>query len=113
VTIRIRGRHFDAFNVGIVVALLVWLGFQIFVPLAERPPSLDQAFMLVLGGWVTNKAMEQRRKDDKISTRVDDLTEAVAESNIRATASELRADVSEVRANEAEQRQQGIEGVQP
>lgn len=97
---KIRGRHFDAFNVAVVVVTLVWLAFQVWVPAANRPPALDQAFMVVLGGWVSSRAIQQNKKDERISIRVDRLSEAVAETDSRAVVSEERADAAQERESQ-------------
>lgn len=51
----------NAVTVLLIVVGVVWFGFQ-FTP--HKPPILDQALMTMLGVWVTNRSVEQKRKDE-------------------------------------------------
>lgn len=77
-TFKIRGHTFHPLNLAMFAASVVWLAFQFLVPLESRPPILNEAFLLVLGAWVTSKSIEQNRVEEKREQRAIDTREKVA-----------------------------------
>jgi hypothetical protein len=70
---------------------------QLAVPAVERPPILDQAFMSMLGVWVTTKANEVRKREQIVEKRV--------------TAQEVRQDAQQTRQDEQDKKVDKLEQV--
>lgn len=77
---RLLRRHYRLSINGILFGVVAaWLGFQLFAP-THMPSMLNQMLPLTFGGWLTNLAYEDRRRDDRIEHRVGN---AEAASNIQ------------------------------
>jgi len=62
------------------IAFLFWAGIQ---ALTNEPvdPTIHQAFMVILGGWVTVKVTDAKRGKEKVETRVGALEELAKDAH--------------------------------
>lgn len=75
-----RRHHTNMINVVLIVVAGVWLCFQLWVKPTDQPPVLNLVLQATFGAWLTNLAYEQRHRDERVESRLDNI-EAV--SNIQ------------------------------
>lgn len=77
-TFTVRGHTVRPLNVAMFVASIVWLAFQFGVAADARPPILNEAFLLVLGAWITSKSIEANKVEEKREVRAAATQEKVS-----------------------------------
>lgn len=100
-SITLRGHTFQPINLAMAVASVVWLALQAYVKPVD--PTVNQAFLLVLGAWVTNKSIRQNAKEERVAAKVKEVDTKLTVLQENAVISKDRADASERREGQRSQ----------